>query len=250
MASTGLRNFVSRRLSRSEYLGLHLTVGLLLTVLLLGVFLGIAQGIDRHGDLTRFDVNLSLAMKEHRAQWSAVRYAFYLLTWLGAWEILRILVPLVAVFLWWRRRRLLAVVWLGTMIISALLNQGLKVAYGRERPETKDALVHENNASFPSGHSTASMVGFGFLAYLLWLATEQRRARLAIVGGAGLLILGIGFSRIYLGAHYLSDVIGGFCLGAAWLSVCISGVESVRRLQPAPVEASVSIPVTERVESS
>src|SRR5262249_2092182 len=83
----------------------------------------------------------------------------------------------------------------------------------------------ETNPSFPSGHAMGATMGFGFLAYALCLGQTCRRRRLAIIAVLGALILGIGFSRIYLRAHWLSDVVGGFALGLAWLSVCIGFLE-------------------------
>jgi undecaprenyl-diphosphatase len=118
-------------------------------------------------------------------------------------------------------------IWLIAGAGAGLLNQALKYFYDRPRPPFKDLWVYESNQSFPSGHSLGSLVVFGLLAYLLALLLDWR-GRAAVLGGTGLLILTIGFSRIYLGAHYFSDVLGGFCVGAAWLGVCISAIESVR----------------------
>ena len=124
--------------------------------------------------------------------------------------------------------RLLAAVWLIAGAGAGLLNFAPKNFYDRPRPPFKDSWVYESNQSFPSGHSTGSLVIYGLLAYLLLLVLSGRRTRGAVVAGTVLLVLAIGFSRVYLGAHYFSDVVGGYCVGAAWLIVCISAVESVR----------------------
>jgi undecaprenyl-diphosphatase len=73
-----------------------------------------------------------------------------------------------------------------------------------------------------------SLIGFGFLALLLLERTTGRRARAAIVIAAVILVGTIGFSRLYLGVHYLSDVVGGFVAGAIWLMVCITGYRVAR----------------------
>jgi undecaprenyl-diphosphatase len=75
-----------------------------------------------------------------------------------------------------------------------------------------------------------SLIGYGMLAYVLavlWI--HRRRARLAVMLGAILLIVAIGLSRLYLGVHYFSDVVGGYAAGLLWLSACISGLEVARR---------------------
>jgi undecaprenyl-diphosphatase len=136
---------------------------------------------------------------------------------------------LVGLALMMRRRRLLALVWLFAMIATAVLNLSLKSAFGRERPWWRDSVIDENTHSFPSGHSMGSVIGFGLLAYFLILALSDRRERIAVVVVAAVLALTIGFSRIYLGAHYCSDVVAGFAVGGAWLSVCISSTEVARR---------------------
>lgn len=223
-----LRQFVASRLSRRRYLGLHLTVGLLLSLALVFAFSRIARDVSGGGALTRFDNTFGLALAENRRALPALRVLAMAVTLLGAFEFMVVFVPLEGIFLWLRRRRLLAAVWLVAGAGAGLLNLALKRFYDRPRPPFKDPWVYETNQSFPSGHSTGSLVVYGMLAYLLLLALPGRRTRGAVVAGTALLVLAVGFSRVYLGAHYFSDVVGGYCVGAAWLTVCVSAVESVR----------------------
>jgi len=93
---------------------------------------------------------------------------------------------------------------------------------------------------FPSGHSLGSIVGYGLLAYLLILLALRRAwARVAIIILAAVVVLLIGFSRLYLHAHYLSQVLAGFAFGAFWLSLAIMVMELLRR-RSATVEAGTS----------
>jgi undecaprenyl-diphosphatase len=79
-----------------------------------------------------------------------------------------------------------------------------------------------------------SLIAYGMLTYvLILLGPHNRRAQVAIVGCATLLVLAIGFSRLYLGAHYFSDVVGGYAAGMLWLSACVSGLEVTRRCRAA-----------------
>jgi undecaprenyl-diphosphatase len=77
-----------------------------------------------------------------------------------------------------------------------------------------------------------SLIGFGFVAYLFLERTNDRRARTAIVAATLILVGLIGFSRLYLGVHYLSDVIAGFLAGAIWLLVCIFALRFAERQRP------------------
>jgi undecaprenyl-diphosphatase len=75
-----------------------------------------------------------------------------------------------------------------------------------------------------------SLVGYGMLAYVILLLTHaNRRTQLWVTGAAAILITAIGISRLYLGVHYFSDVVGGYAAGLVWLSTCVSAVELARR---------------------
>ncbi|WP_234032647.1 phosphatase PAP2 family protein [Paenibacillus faecalis] len=103
---------------------------------------------------------------------------------------------------------------------SALLNILLKTLFRRNRPDVK-RLVEAIGYSFPSGHAMAAFSLYGILIYLLWkhVKTLSLKALIFIVFGA--MILGIGLSRIYLGVHYPSDVLGGFFASCSWLMLSI-----------------------------
>jgi membrane-associated phospholipid phosphatase len=98
------------------------------------------------------------------------------------------------------------------------------------KPKAAATVPAKPNWGFPSGHSLGSMVGYGLLAYLLVrLVLLRRSARLGVVALAILLVLTIGFSRLYLHAHYLSQVLGGFAFGIFWLSLTITVMEVLLR---------------------
>jgi undecaprenyl-diphosphatase len=229
MVRRHVHGFLSRRLSSEEYLGLHLTVGLILCLLLVGGFSLLAHNVVGDPALTDLDTRLGVRLQEHRQETPALRAAFLGVTQLGERLTLTVLGVLVALALLVRRRRVLALVWLLALLVGGLLNNVLKDAFGRARPEFIDAHVIVTNESFPSGHALGSIVVYGLLAYLLFLSVRTRRARVAVVAVTAVLVLAIGFSRLYLGAHYLSDVVGGFAVGGAWLAACVSGIESARR---------------------
>lgn len=101
-----------------------------------------------------------------------------------------------------------------------LINNLLKVIIARPRPNI-NRLVSETGYSFPSGHSVTSMVFYGYLIYLVYKYINNKKIKIILMIFLGLLIPIIGFSRVYLGVHYTSDVIGGFLLGVVYLILFI-----------------------------
>ena len=101
-----------------------------------------------------------------------------------------------------------------------IINNLLKVIIARDRPNI-NRLVTETGYSFPSGHSITSMVFYGYLIYLIYKYIDTKKIKIPLIIILSLLIVTIGFTRIYLGVHYTSDVIGGFILGVAYLIIFI-----------------------------
>ena len=99
-----------------------------------------------------------------------------------------------------------------------LLNQGLKFIFSRERPDI-NRLVEVSNYSFPSGHAMTNTAFYGFLIYLIYKYVEDRKTKYILIALISLLVIAIGLSRIYLGVHYASDVVGGAMISIAYLIV-------------------------------
>lgn len=99
---------------------------------------------------------------------------------------------------------------------ASMINWGLKLLVGRDRPEVVPHLVQVSNASYPSGHAMLAAATYLTVAAMLARAQPRRRARVYLLALAVLLVVLIGVSRLYLGVHWPSDVLGGWCLGSAW----------------------------------
>ena len=114
--------------------------------------------------------------------------------------------------------------WYGlTVLFGALgLNGAVKNLYHRVRPLDIEHLIEQDGYAFPSGHAMGSMIVFGGIIFLAIRLLKSTVAKWAIGIVLGILILFIGLSRIYLGVHYPSDVIGGFSLGFTWLALSIA----------------------------
>jgi membrane-associated phospholipid phosphatase len=100
-----------------------------------------------------------------------------------------------------------------------LINQAMKLFFAKPRPELWTRLITEHSFSFPSGHAVGSMVVYGFIAYIL--AKELFIYQKYIYFTASILIVAIGFSRLYLGVHYPTDIIAGYGVGFLWLMTCL-----------------------------
>lgn len=133
------------------------------------------------------------------------------------------------IYLFWRRR----LYWLVTVVLSVfggmILNVLLKYAFHRARPHFDDPILTLTSYSFPSGHTMMATVLYGVVAAYLVAKTRDLRWRVLVILSASLMILLVGSSRIYLGAHYLSDVLGAIAEGLAWLSICLTAVYSLWR---------------------
>ncbi|MEP6912793.1 MAG: phosphatase PAP2 family protein, partial [bacterium] len=121
-----------------------------------------------------------------------------------------------------------------------LLNAVLKIAFNRHRPSFNDSVGHLASYSFPSGHTMAATVLYGALAAFAIHQLKDWRWRVLSVLLASLMIILIGFSRIYLGAHYLSDVLAASAEGLAWLALTLTAVETIRRRKQVLKTASAS----------
>lgn len=138
------------------------------------------------------------------------------LTALGSHTVLALLVLSVAALLIVERRRGDALWLILTTASAMLLSHGLKVLFSRARPELVDHLVVVVTPSFPSGHALLSAAVYLTLAALLGREVARPGLRRGLLGLAVLLTLLIGISRIYLGVHWPSDVLGGWIIGALW----------------------------------
>jgi len=219
--------FLRARLSPQGYLGLHLTVGALVLIGAAWLFGGIAEDVV-HGDpLTIVDKQVAIWFNDHSTP--ALNKAMMIITSLGSTPIISGITVLTFFLLLWRRYwyRLLALVL--TIPGGMLLNLLLKSAFARQRPTFENPIVTLTSYGFPSGHTMAATLLYGALAVFVILAIQAWRWRMLAVLVAWLVILLVGFSRIYLGTHYLSDVLAAIAVGVAWLALCLTAVDTLRR---------------------
>jgi membrane-associated phospholipid phosphatase len=215
-------------------------LGLLITTGCSCLFVALAIGVINGGALVRLDQSTANALHAYASKASSLTEFFRIIGFPGSLVALALVGVLVAVALLVRRSWLTSVAWLVAVLGGEALNLLLKDLFARPRPSFEHPLVVETSYSFPSGQAMESLVVYGMLAYFAVLTLRSQRMRVVSVGGAAVVVALIGFSRVYLGAHYVSDVVGGFAAGGAWLSAVITAREAVRRRDMANQRSQVS----------
>ena len=138
------------------------------------------------------------------------------LTSLGGISVLGLFATVAVLFLVIEKKRLSAVLLVLGLIGGVLLSEGLKAMFGRERPPVAYQAVETINASFPSGHALLSAVFYLSLGVMLSRAFPRRRLKAYVLGVAIAMTVLVGVTRVYLGAHWATDVFAGWSVGAAW----------------------------------
>ncbi len=229
----GLLRHFRRVLTPVQFLIAHLTFGLVVSLIALIAFGAIAEDLIEKESF-QLDQALALALALHADARPALTQLLLVVTMLGLQGVIVVGV-IVAIFFIARRAWLNLLIWGIALGGGELLNLLLKAIFARPRPVFDVPLVVEQQFSFPSGHAMMSIIAYGLLAYFVLSALRARHWRVLIGAGVVLLLLLIGFTRLYLGAHYLTDVIGGFAAGWIWLSTCIYALRFARsRLGPPP----------------
>ncbi len=188
-------------------------------VIILICFLVLAWLCQKIWDKESFKSDTSILLGIHQLANPLLDRVMLSITGLGDPAFVVIIIALSAGWLLWRRRwtevKILTLACLGALI----LNQGMKLLFTRPRPTLWPSLLHETSFGFPSGHALGSIVLYGLLAY--FYATCHPQHVKGVYIWAAILIGSIGFSRLYLGVHYPTDIIAGYVTGWLWLMACI-----------------------------
>jgi membrane protein DedA with SNARE-associated domain/membrane-associated phospholipid phosphatase len=233
--------FLLARLSPEGYLGLHLTVGVVVMVLGGWLFGAIAEDVVHQDPLGQVDRVVSHFLSAHTEP--PFTAAMRVISLAGSTVLLVASLALAIALAWrqWWRDLILLVLAVGG---GELVNLLLQLLFARPRPVWPHPLLMLTSASFPSAHAMRSVIFYGFLGYLAMFWIGSWRGRVWTVVAGGVLMLLIGFSRLSLGVHYLSDVLAGYASGIVWLALTMTGVEAVRRYRPPHVDSAATTTVT------
>jgi len=192
-----------------------------------GLFLVIAFAIALSAPLAALDSSAGTWL--HVRATPLVSNAMSVVSFLGAPTTLTIVAVGGSLLLLYRRRRTEAAM-LSTFVLGGnLLNFCLKHLIRRGRPVFDDPIFSLPTYSFPSGHAMASTVFYGLLAIYALANARQRYAAYFAIAAAVFMVALVSFSRVYLGLHYLSDVMAGIAEGIAWLAFCFAALHYIRR---------------------
>src|SRR5215213_2899449 len=195
----------------------------------------------------RFDDKVFAYLNKHVSNDNNQVMVFF--TYLGRHEFL---IPanliLIAYFLFIKKHRWYSIKVPAIALSSLALMFGLKRLFDRDRPLVP-LLEQARGLSFPSGHALMSVTFYGLLIYIVFKSFENKPFKWTLIGLLILLILTIGFSRIYLRVHYASDVIAGFCVGLLWLVICVWTLNKLEKYSMRKVNPIVQQPAVAETKS-
>ncbi|MDP9341389.1 MAG: bifunctional DedA family/phosphatase PAP2 family protein [Actinomycetota bacterium] len=218
--------WVRLRLDPRAPRGFPLTMALTAGALCAWGFGALTQDVVGHDDSSRWDPHVESFVLAHRA--GALTAMMKAVTWLGSTAVLIPMVALVGGYFLlrrkdWRPLAKLAVALAGAVVLADIV----KPLVGRPRPPARFGLGYSFNGwAFPSGHATQALAVWGMLAVILVGVANRHRA--LVVATAASIVLLVGASRVYLGAHWLTDVLGGYALGGLWLCIVVTALVAGR----------------------
>lgn len=184
-------------------------VGLVLLFILLSVFIS----IDLVGPLDEFIYNIVTVKMNN-----TITNIYKVITFLGSTLFIILLCVFFLILFIVLKKKNIGLIISGVLIISTIFNNLLKILFCRARPDVLK-LVEESSYSFPSGHTMASVSMYGILIYVLIKSNINKKLKIILIIFLSILPILVGLSRVYLGAHFISDIIGGFLVSIILLLI-------------------------------
>ena len=201
------------------------SVGFVFAVITTVIFGAIAHKVQE-GDTLAIDTAVLEWLFQHRS--ATLDNVMLEITALGSATVVNVVMLITVALLWQTgHRKSLSVLVIGAAG-GAVLNAILKAFFHRPRPMIVKWVTQVHSTSFPSGHAMESLIVYGAIAYVIARLQPTSRARYVIWTGAAVIIVAIGTSRMYLGVHYPSDVVAGYCAGLAWLTFLAGCMTAMR----------------------
>ena len=210
--------FLQARLDTKAFSGLTLSILTLAFVYVLALFVGVVEDLITSDPIVAADISIANLFVVFRTD--ALTNVFSWITLLGKSQVILSFIAISVALLWlWRKNYYIRSLFIAVTGSEAFTYLG-KQAFHRPRPEM--AVYAEQSFSFPSGHATISVAFYGFVGYLLIRFVQSWNRKVNIFFTTILIIIAIGFSRVYLGVHYISDIWSGYLVGTMWLIIVIS----------------------------
>ena len=226
--------------AQGGYLALHLAVGFLVSLAVIGIFASISEGLVDSSPLTRFDVTVAARLRDSAAP--AALSAFEFVSKLGGRGAMTLLLFGGGFVCAIRRRGLDLLGWCAAFIGGSALDAALRFVVRRSELPFADILLIDWGTGLASAHQLGVMVGYGMLAYLICTLIKNAAARTLVIVVAVGMVSAIAISRLYLGQHYISDASAGAAAGLLWVTTCISGIEVARQRHWQRTRAAITTP--------
>ena len=213
--------FIKNRLTRKKFSGLFLTIILILLFYILILMYGVTRDILTSSTIVKTDVRVENLFYAFRSL-SNIKF-FLWITILGKWQVATAGTLIFAVILWIWNKKFYIIPLAISVVASSLFTYLGKFLF--EVPRPIFPAYTESLFSFPSGHATVAFALYGFITYFLIRNTKSLKNKINAFFAGITVIAIVGISRIYLGVHFLSDILGGYLSGALWLLVAIWAAE-------------------------
>lgn len=228
-----LPDVIRARLDPAQRYGLRVTLFAIAVILVAVPFGILLDQVTDEGPLTRVDTAVVDALHESFRDLGWFINVLKAISFLGSPPWFYLVIGLSTLFFWRRDERRIAVYLTVTNLMGGVIDTAVKVWVDRPRPELEDPVATAIGKSFPSGHTMASTVGYGSLL-LAFMPLIPPRWRVRAVVGYVVIVCLIAFTRLGLGVHYMSDVLGGVVLGLAWLAAATAAFSIWRRERRRP----------------
>jgi membrane protein DedA with SNARE-associated domain/membrane-associated phospholipid phosphatase len=217
-------SFLKARFDTAVFSGLTLSIFMLAFAYVLALFAGVVEDLITSDRIIAADTRIANLFFVFRTD--ELTNVITWITLLGKIQVILVFIVISVAVLWlWQKKYCILPLFVAVAGSEAFTYFG-KLAFHRPRPEM--AVYAEHSFSFPSGHATIAVAFYGFVGYLLMRFSQSWNRKVNIFFTTILIITAIGFSRVYLGVHYISDVWSGYLVGAMWLIVAVSFSEWFR----------------------
>jgi len=226
--------FIKSRLTPDQKFGLYLTIGIIISFIFMYFFFQIVESLLNQESLIHSDLRIIHLLNVLRTP--LVNKLMLFITYLGEGSVVFLGCFLIIILLLLTKRKNYAIALAISVLGGELFVWILKIVFHRQRPPVLTALLSESSFSFPSGHAFVAIAFYGLLTYFIFRESKNKLQKgLSIIFGI-IIILSIGFSRIYLGVHWPSDVLASYASGAAWLAALITSLEIRNKFNHSPVQ--------------
>lgn len=224
-----LQRFTANRFSPESEYGLHLTLGVAMLIIATAVFAHLAGAVVAGAPITRLDLEVAHWLHAHARANGGLRQFLMAVTHVHSTPGILVLAAVAGFWLYRRGHRYWLIALASAVPGGLVLNVVLKHTFERARPHFVEPLLELSTYSFPSGHAMAATVLYGFIACYAARHARSWPGRVLPFLLALAMVATVAFSRMYLGVHYLSDVLAAAAEGCGWLAICIAGATTLNR---------------------